>query len=114
MNILLIFLCFILVVFVIVFYYERKIRKPKNKVHFYVARNNDGNLNVFFNKPSRNYDLKKWRQYDFSKHGNGKYKWESTRIVEGNYFNDLGLNLDDFKDLKWEDEPIEVFLNLEN
>ena len=88
--------------------------KPKNKVHFYVARNNDGNLNVFFNKPSRNYDLKKWRQYDFSKHGNGKYKWESTRIVEGNYFNDLGLNLDDFKDLKWENEPIEVFLNLED
>ena len=91
-----------------------KVKEPRNKVHFYVARNNDGNLNVFFNKPSRNYDLKKWRQYDFSKHGNGKYKWESTRIVEGNYFNDLGLNLDDFKDLKWEDEPIEVFLNLED
>ena len=91
-----------------------KAQEPKNKVHFYVARNNDGNLNVFFNKPSRNYDLKKWRQYDFSKHGNGKYKWESTRIVEGNYFNDLGLNLDDFKNLKWEDEPVEVFLNLED
>ena len=64
MNILLIFPGFI-IAFVIVLCYERKIRKPKNKVHFYVARNNDGNLNVFFNKPSRNYDLKKWRQYDF-------------------------------------------------
>ena len=50
----------------------------------------------------------------FSKHVNGKYKWESTRIVESNYFNDLGLNLDDFKNLKWEDEPVEVFLNLED
>lgn len=89
-------------------------KKPLNNVHFYVARNNDGNLNVFFNKPSRNYDFKKWRQYDFSKHEKGKYKWESTRIVEGDYFDDLGLNPDDFKDLKWEDEPVEVFINMED
>ena len=86
--------------------------EPRNKVHFYVARNNDGKLNVFFNKPSRNYNFKKWRQYDFSKHWKGKYKWESTRIVEGDYFDDLGLNPDDFKYLKWEDEPVEVYLNL--
>ena len=91
-----------------------KDKEPRNKVHFYVARNNDGNLNVFFNKPSRNYDSKKWRQYDFSKHWKGKYKWESTRIVEGDYFDDLGLNPDDFKDLKWEDKPVEVFINLED
>ena len=25
-----------------------------------------------------------------------------------------GLNENDYKDLKWEDEPIEVFLNLED
>lgn len=87
---------------------------PRNKVHFYVARNNDGNLNVFFNKPSRNCDFKKWRQYDFAKRGKGKFKWVSTRIVEEEYFKDLRLNPDDFKYLKWEDEPIEVFLNLED
>lgn len=115
MNILLISSGFILA-FIIALCYEYKIRrtKPRNNVHFYVARNNDGNLNVFFNKPSRNYDFKKWRQYDFSKHEKGKYKWESTRIVEGDYFDDLGLNPDDYKNLKWEDGPIEVFINMEN
>ena len=25
----------------------------------------------------------------------------------------FGLNPDDFKDLKWEDEPVEVFVNME-
>ena len=29
-------------------------------------------------------------------------------------FSIYGLNPDDFKNLKWEDEPIEVFLNLED
>ena len=88
--------------------------EPRNKVHFYVARNNDGNLNVFFNKPSRNYDFKKWRQYDFAKRGKGKFKWVSTRIVEEKYFKDLRLNPDNFKYLKWEDEPVEVFLNMKD
>ena len=26
----------------------------------------------------------------------------------------FGLNPDDFKDLKWEDEPVEVFVNMED
>ena len=47
MNILLIFPGFI-IAFVIVLYYERKIKnlsvKPKNNVHFYVARDQDDNL----------------------------------------------------------------------
>ena len=28
--------------------------------------------------------------------------------------NSLGLNKDDYANLKWEDEPVEVFLNLED
>lgn len=90
------------------------IRKPKNKVHFYVARNKSGMLNLFLNKPSRDNTFMHWRQYDFYALGNGHHKWLSTRIVEDDYFKDLGLNPDDFKHLKWEDEPIEVFLNLED
>ena len=45
MNILLVFPGFI-VAFIIVFYYERKIRRtePRNKVHFYVARDKHGKL----------------------------------------------------------------------
>ena len=42
MNILLIFSSFI-IAFVVVLYYERKIREPKNNVHFYLASDTDEN-----------------------------------------------------------------------
>ena len=117
MNILLIFPGFI-IAFIIVLYYECKVRnlyeKPKNNVHFYIARDKDGDLNLFLNKPSRSYNLNKWKQYNFYKLGENKHKWIATRIVEDDYFKDLGLNPTDFKNLKFEDEPVEVFLNLEN
>ena len=34
-------------------------------------------------------------------------------FVDEDDFKMFGLNQDDFKDLKWEDEPVEVFLNME-
>lgn len=54
MNLLLIFPGFI-VAFIIVLYYERKIRRtePRNKVHFYVARDVDNSLCIYLGKPSR-------------------------------------------------------------
>ena len=115
MNILLLFPGFI-VALIIVFCYECKIRRtePMNKVHFYVARNKSGRLNLFLNKPSRDNTFTYWMQYDFYALGNSHHKWLSTRIVEDVYFDDLGLNPDDFKYLKWEDEPVEVFLNMED
>ena len=30
------------------------------------------------------------------------------------YLENFGLNEDDYKNLKWENEPVEVYLNLEN
>lgn len=91
-----------------------KDKEPRNNVRFFVARNKSGGLNLFLNKPSRDNTFTYWMQYDFYALGNGHHKWLSTRIVEDVYFDDLGLNPDDFKDLKWEDEPVEVFLNLED
>ena len=54
MNILLLLPGFI-IAFIIVFYYERKIRRtePKNKVHFYVARDKDNTLYLYMSKPIR-------------------------------------------------------------
>ena len=56
MNILLKFSGFILS-FIVVLFYERKIRnlstKSKNKVHFYVARDEDGFLFLYIGKPFR-------------------------------------------------------------
>ena len=104
MNILLIFPGFILA-FIIVLYYERKIRnlsvKPKNKVHFYMARDDDGGLYLFMGKPIR-----------------GKTAFFSDidigcLILTSYSFESFGLNRRDFNNLRWEDEPVEVFLNME-
>ena len=91
-----------------------KVKEPRNKVRFFVTRNLSGELNLYLNKPQRNNNVRSWYYYSFYNLKGEKLKWASTRIVEEEYFKDLGLNPDDFKDLKWEDEPVEVFLNLED
>ena len=91
-----------------------KDKKPRNNVRFFVARNLRGELNLYLNKPRRNNNLWSWYYYSFYNQKDGEFKWVSTRIVEEEYFKDLGLNSNDFKDLKWENEPVEVFINLED
>ena len=91
-----------------------KVKEPRNKVRFFVARNLQGRLSLYLNKPQRNNKLRAWYCYSFYEQKGGKFKWTSTRIVEEEYFKDLGLNPGNFKDLKWEDEPVEVFINLED
>ena len=104
MNILLIFLCFI-IVFIIVICYERKIRnlsvKPKNNVHFYVARDKNGELFLYMGKPNR------YRSIFGS-------PLSSLFEMPCHLFNHLGLNKKDYANIKWEDEPIEVFINMKN
>lgn len=79
--------------------YEHKLRKPQNKVRFYVARDKNTILYLYLGKPERTY-------YAFRPCENGYC------FVNAQVFRKFGLNLDDFKDLKWEDGPVEVFLNL--
>ena len=99
-NILLIFPGFI-VAFIIVFCYERKIRGMRNKVHFYVARDKNGKLWLYMGKPIRRYNA---FIANLSK-GN---------TLTSRNFRCFGLNENDYANLKFEDEPVEVFLNLEN
>ena len=100
MEILLIFLGFILTI-IIVIMWEIKLRKPRNKVHFYVARDKTYNLLwLYLGKPIRFKD-DAWLP---GKHG--------TVINSESSFEIIGLNKKDYDNLKWEDEPIEVFLNL--
>ena len=77
-----------------------KNKKPKNKVHFYVARDNHGCLGLFIGKPSI------WKGILES----GNY------ILIGGYscFPIVGLDPNDYANLKFGDEPVEVFLNLED
>ena len=100
MNILLIFPGFI-VAFIIVFCYEHKIRGMRNKVHFYVARDKNEELLLYMGKPFRGINR-------FHSHLNG------CIITSENDFSNFGLNENDFDNLKWEDEPVEVFIKMED
>ena len=77
--------------------YSKKI----NIVKFYVARDMDGGLYLYLGKPFRG---------DGEFYGN---KDANAFTLTGN-FRRFGLNENDYKDLKWEDEPLEVFLNMED
>lgn len=79
-----------------------KLRESQNKVHFYVARDKTHNLLwLFLGKPIRVKD----DAWITGEHGS---------VIENEYsFGAIGLNKEDYNDLKWEDEPKEVFLNLE-
>lgn len=102
MDILLLFPGFI-VALIIVFCYEcKKIRtEPMNKVHFYVARDMDGTLYLYIGKPVRTID-------EFLACNYGK------AIISSKYFSKYGLDENDYDNLKWEDEPVEVFINMED
>lgn len=82
--------------------YAAKQEEPKNRVHFYVARDKNGSIWLYLGKPIR-------KENEFS-----AYKRRGRFLFSSYQFKDLGLNIDDYKDLKWEDEPKKVFLNLED
>ena len=91
--------CAVTLAFIVLEFVEDKVKssfsKKRNKVKFYVARDMDGELYLYSGKPSRGDN----RFYGY--------------ILSFN-FKSFGLNQDDFKDLKWEDEPVEVFVNMED
>ena len=74
--------------------------EPRNKVHFYVARDKNESLWLYLGKPIRVAHM-------FVK-GHGSPLTESYR------FQEFGLNENDFDNLKWEDEPVEVFIKMED
>ena len=78
-----------------------KVKESRNNVHFYVARDKDGDLYIYLGKPVRIAD-------DFIQCNGGN-------VIEGaKGFINYGLNENDYDNLKWEDEPVEVFINLED
>ena len=100
--------CAVTLAFIILDFVTDKVKstssKKRNNVHFYVARDKNGKLWLYIGKPIRG-------ETDF-------YNELSCNHVEfyccDYSFKVFGLNKDDFKDLKWEDEPVEVFVNMED
>ena len=82
-------------------YKIRLLRKQRNNVHFYVARDKNGTLYLYIGKPIRD---------------NTKFLCNKGQSLfyTGTTLSAFGLNDKDYANLKWEDEPVEVFLNLED
>ena len=78
-----------------------KVQEPMNNVHFYVARDSDGILFLYMGKPIR-------ATSEFLPSDYGRL------INSARHFSKYGLNEGDYADLKWEDEPVEVFINMED
>ena len=78
-----------------------KFSKKRNRVKFYVARDKNGIIYLYIGKPERAYSR-------FLAHFGACIYLEKEHD-----FKKFGLKSDDFKDLKWEDEPVEVFVNME-
>lgn len=78
-----------------------KEKEPKNNVHFYVARDKNGSLFLYFGKPYREGNIFKVNKYQYLYYTGGNLAR-------------FGLNEKDYDNLKWEDEPVEVFINLKD
>ena len=77
--------------------------ETRNKVHFYVARDKNESLWLYLGKPIRKDSI-------FSV----AYGTYGSCVINKCFFKDFGLNENDFDNLKWEDEPVEVFIKMED
>lgn len=95
---------FVLAVIILDFVADKvriKFSKKRNRVHFYVARDDKGRLWLYISKPIR-------AALGFIPNINGR-----LLALEGE-FSKYGLDANDYANLKWEDEPVEVFVNMED
>ena len=95
---------FVLAVIILDFVSDKiriKFSKKRNRVHFYVARDDKGRLWLYISKPIR-------AALGFIPNINGR-----LLALEGE-FSKYGLDANDYDNLKWEDGPVEVFLNMED
>ena len=77
------------------------VQKQTNNVHFYVAREKSGALWLYMGKPIRT--------------SVGFLSSHYCRFLGiGVEFSQYGLDMHDFDNLKWEDEPVEVFINFKD
>ena len=83
--------------------YTAKQEEPVNKVHFYVARDKDGTLRLYMGKPIRleSAFVSCWKE-------GGKCMGLDSDLRM------YGLNKNDYADITWECEPLEVFVNMED
>lgn len=83
--------------------YTAKQEEPVNKVRFYVARDKDGTLRLYMCKPIRRESafVSCWKE-------GGKCMGLDSDLRM------YGLNENDYADITWECEPLEVFISMDD
>ena len=83
--------------------YTAKQEEPVNKVRFYVARDKDGTMRLYMGKPIRRDSafVSCWKE-------GGKCMGLDSDLRM------YGLNENDYADITWECEPLEVFVNMDD
>lgn len=81
--------------------FKVKHSKKRNKVKFYVAMDRYCSLWLYIGKPTKIKD-------DFMA------GYQCRAIAGEDCFSEFGLDANDYVNLKWEDEPVEVFVNMED
>lgn len=87
----------------------------RNKVHFYIVRDEYNELYLFLGKPIRKNNII----------GKGIWTNATSDVVllatnglgtlpPFSLLSDYNVDENDFKDLKWEDEPVEVIINMDD
>ena len=96
--------CAVTLAFIILDFVTDKVKsassKNRNHVKFYVAKDINGTIWLYMGKPIRT-----------------ESSFVSSRIgltLPSGDFSKYGLDVNDYDNLKWEDEPVEVFLNIED
>ena len=99
--------CAVTLTFIVLEFVEDKVKskvsKKRNRVHFYVARDKNGELWLYIGKPIREKEI-----------FNDCHEIGVRTIGHDGVFKLYSLNENDYKDLKWDDEPVEVFVNMED
>lgn len=90
-----------IITFIVFCVENAKKNKLGNNVHFYTARDKNGDLYLYLGKPVRSGSC---FYPDFC----------GGLIASEPNFRNFNLKVENFKDLKWDDQPVEVFLHLNN
>ena len=83
-----------------------KVKEPRNKVRFFVTKDSDY---YYIKHPILWIGLPKRGEHAWCQDKNA-----APLAINKESFKNFGINIDDYKYLKWEDEPVEVFINLED
>ena len=83
-----------------------KVKEPRNRVRFYVTKDSEY---YYRSRPVLWIGLPR----------RGEHAWcpdkrSQPLAINKESFKNFEINIDDYKNLRWEDEPVEVFINLED